>query len=80
MKFEKLLTGIGALVLGAVLIAFFAVLGGTIVWLIWPIAVPAAFPKLVELGYLAPELGWWSAVCLCWLAGILIKSSNNSSK
>jgi hypothetical protein len=56
------------------LVAFAALLGGTIVYLIWPVAVNA-FPGLVTAGYVAAEIPWWTAVCLVWLVSILVKST-----
>jgi hypothetical protein len=73
--FKGLFIGIGALVV----IGLLAVFGGTIVYWLWPIAIPAAFPGLVENGTLAPELSWWVAVCLTWLFSILIKSSQTNN-
>jgi hypothetical protein len=75
---EGLLIGIAAVVL----IGVVAVFGGTIVYWVWPVAIPAVFPGLVEKGVLAAHLAWWPAVCFTWLCGILIKSSqtNNNSK
>ena len=66
-----LIMGLG----GLATIAFFAVIGGTFVYWLWPVAVPAAFPGLVESGVLTGQLMWWPAVCLTWLCGLLIKSS-----
>ena len=73
-NFEKLSMGIGATIIGIAGIAFFAFFGGTLVWLLWPVAIPAALPGIVKAGYLAPELLWWQSVCLTWLCGLLIKS------
>lgn len=50
-----------------------AFLGGTFVWLLWPVAIPAVFPSLVASGALAAKLTWWQSVCLAWLSGLLIK-------
>jgi hypothetical protein len=77
---DKFTSAIVGIVLTAAFISFFAVLGGTIVWLIWPVAIPAAFPKIVEMNYIAAQISWWQAVCLCWICGLLIKSSYSSSK
>jgi len=70
------------IVLGTIAtIAFFALLGGTLVWLLWPVAVPVVFPGLVAAGTISGKLTWWVAVCLTWLCSLLIKSSttvNNS--
>lgn len=79
---EKFLEGF-IIALGVmVLVAVLAVIGGTIVYWVWPIAIPAAFPGLVESGAIAGKIAWWPAVCLTWIFGILIKStqSNNNNK
>lgn len=65
---------------GIVLIGALAVVSGTIVWLLWPIAVPAAFPGLVASGVLAGKVSWWASVCLTWLCGLLIKGSTTVNK
>jgi hypothetical protein len=79
---EKFIGGL-LIALGAMaIVAFVALIGGTIVYLIWPVAIPAAFPGLVESGTIAGEISWWGSVCITWLCSILIKSSqtNNNSK
>ena len=76
---EKFFTG-WAFGIGAIIrVGFFAVVSGTIIWLIWPVAVPAAFPALVASGAIAGKLSWWASVCLSWLFGLLIKGSNNTT-
>ena len=76
---EKFLAGL-VIALGAVAtIFFFSLFGGTLVWLIWPVAIPKVFPGLVSDGVIAGELGWWVSVCFTWLAGILIKSTNTNN-
>lgn len=75
---KKIIEG---LVIGAgvmVIVGIVAVLGGTVVWLIWPYAFPVIFPKAVAAGVLAAKIPWWSAVCLTWICGILIKSTNSN--
>jgi len=72
---KGLLIGLG----GIALVAILAVLGGTIVYWIWPLCVPAAFPGLVESGVIAPVLTWKVAVFLTWLFGILIKSTQTNT-
>jgi len=74
--FIKFMTGIGIGVSAIVLIALLSVISGTILYWIWPVAIPAVFPGLIESGALAEELSWWVAVCLTWIFGILIKGSN----
>ena len=61
-------------------VSIIAVLGGTLIWLIWPVAVPGAFPGLVASGALAAKLTWWQSVCLTWLFGFLLKNSGGSTK
>jgi hypothetical protein len=75
---EQVMKGIGIGVVTLVLVALLSVVGGTIVYWIWPTAMEA-FPGLVENGTLPPELRWWAAVCLTWLFGILIKSTSTTS-
>jgi len=62
-----------------VVVAIVAILGGTIVYWIWPVAIPAVFPGLVAAGTIAGKLAWWQAVCFTWLCGILIKSSQTNN-
>lgn len=67
---------------GLILIGALALVSGTFVWLLWPVAVPAVFPGLVASGVIAGKIGWWTSVCLTWLCGLLIKGSttvNNNS-
>jgi hypothetical protein len=72
---EGLLIGLGAvLLIGAV-----ALLSGTIIFLIWPVAIPAVFPGLVTSGVIAAKIAWWPAVCFTWICGILIKSSQTNN-
>lgn len=67
-------------ILGAMAFVFVAsVFGGTIVWLIWPV-VAKAFPGLVASGVISSGLSWWDSVCLAWLFGILIKSTQTNKK
>ena len=76
---DKLLIGLGATLLGLVLIAVAAFLGGTIVYWIWPHVIPVVFPTAVASGALAGTLLWWKAVLLTWICGILFKGSSASS-
>lgn len=79
---EKFITGL-LIALGVMaIVAIIAVLGGTIVYWMWPVAIPAVFPGLVESGVIAGKIAWWPAVCFTWICGILIKSTqtNNNNK
>ncbi len=53
-------------------------IGGSILWLIWPVAIQAAFPGLVASGILAAKLSWWESVLLVWVFSILLKSTNHN--
>ncbi len=76
MKIIKgLIIGLGSIAL----IGILALFSGTILWLLWPVAIPVAFPGLVETGVLAAKLSWWVAVCLTWIFGILIKSTQTNN-
>jgi len=78
-NFSKLFTGLVMGLGSIVLIGFVALFGGTLVYWLWPVAIPAALPGLVENGVLASEIMWWPAVCLTWLCGILIKSTQTNN-
>ena len=72
------ITNIVIVIFGLFITAF---LTGTIIWLIWPVAIPAAFPGLVASGTLASSLSWWQSVTLSWVFNILIRASQtNHSK
>lgn len=76
----KFITGLSASIVAVVLIGFCAVVSGTIVWLIWPVVIPAVFPAAVASGAIAGKLSWWVSVCLTWLTGLLIKSTTTVNK
>lgn len=76
---DKFITGLLVSLGVMAIVGIVAVFGGTIVWLIWPVAIPAAFPGLVTAGTLAAKLSWGQAVCLTWLFGILIKSTQTNN-
>ncbi len=64
----------------AIVVAFGATVGGTLLWLIWPLAVPEAFPGLVETGAVAARLSWRASVALTWVCALLIKASQTNNK
>ena len=66
-----LILAVGAVLLFTVVVAIGAVLGGTIVWFLWPDVMVAVFHF--------PPLTWWQAVALTWICAILLKSSSSSS-
>jgi hypothetical protein len=61
---DKIILGLGHIVLLALVMCFGAVLSGTILCFIWPVVAPV---------FHLPDLGWWQSVCLVWACEILIK-------
>ncbi len=53
------------------LVAIGAFFGGTILYYVWPVTMVNVFHL--------PPLTWWQAVCLTWVCGILIKSSQSNT-
>jgi len=76
---DDVLTVVGAVIVGILIVALAALLGGTIVYWIWPHVIPVVFPTAVASGALAGSLLWWKAVLLTWLCGILFKGSSSTS-
>lgn len=72
---EDFYTIVGAILVSLVLITLAALIGGTLVWLLWPVAIPALFPGLVTSGVFAASINWWPAVCFTWLCSLLLKPS-----
>lgn len=62
------------------LVPLVAVIGGTIIYFLWPIAVPAALPGLVAAGTIASKLTWGQAIALSWLAACLFPHKVIKSK
>lgn len=77
---EEFIGKLFAVIIIIIVIIVIACLGGIIIWLIWPIVIPAVFPGLVENGTISGEIGLWPAICLTFLTAILIKSSSSSGK
>ena len=75
--FETICITISLMITTTILIVALSLISGTILWLIWPIAIPAVFPGLITSGILAARLKWWIAVCLVWIFSILIRSTTN---
>jgi len=76
---DKIITALGVGMLSLIIIGVVAVLGGTIVYWIWPHVIPVVLPGAVAAGTIAGTLAWWKAVLLTWLCGILFKGSSSSS-
>lgn len=66
---------IGLALVATILVGVAAFFTGTMVWLLWPWAIPAAFPGLVASGVITGKISWGASVCPCWLSGLLLKSS-----
>ena len=77
---EKIVTWVISVLAVILLTALLAVLGGTVVYLLWPVAIPAVFPGVVKAGWLAARISWWQAVTFTWVIGILFHSSAKSEK
>lgn len=77
---EKLMLGMGAAALVAVVLGFAALISGTVLWLIWDPTISLVFPTIVEFGYIAKAISWWTAVKFSWICGILIKATSSISK
>lgn len=76
----EILTKLVAVIRALAVVFVVSLIGGTFLWMIWPVAIPAAFPALVASGMLAAKLSWWASVCLTWLFGLLIKPSTTVQK
>lgn len=70
----KLFIGLAVILIAGLI----ALLGGTIVWLIWPVTFPVIFPSAVASGVLVAKIPWWTAVCTTWICAILFKSSSSN--
>lgn len=75
---DKFLTAFGATILILIIVFIAAVIGGTILWLLWP-CVLAVFPGLLANGTLAATISWKVAVGFVWVIGIF-KSNSSSTK
>jgi hypothetical protein len=69
------------IVLGTVIMGLASsLIVGTLVYYLWPIAIPGVFPGLVNSGTLAAELTWIQAVALALLSEALVKATTSSGK
>lgn len=77
----KIFAILGVILYAAVIVFLVAVVSGTVLYFVWPYAIPFVFPRLAEDGYLSKTLTWFQSVCLSWVFGVLIKPSiTNKSK
>jgi len=67
------------ILLGAAAVAILATFTGTILWIAWPHALPVVLPKLVASGWIPSHLSWWTAVCLCYVWGLLFSPKINTT-
>jgi hypothetical protein len=79
MDMKNFLTVVGLGISGIALVFVLAVFSGTILYWIWPVAIPSVFPGLVASGIIAGKLSWWVAVTFTWICGIFIKSSQTNT-
>ena len=66
------------IVMNLILTAIAAVMGGTILWLLWDGSVTAVFPTAVSSGIVAEHLAWWPAVKIVWICTLLFKTTIDS--
>jgi hypothetical protein len=76
-KYNELFAAFGIAIVAFFMILFTSVIGGTMLWLIYP-HIHALFPTAAQNGVIALDLGWWNSVCVVWIFGILLKPSNSS--
>jgi hypothetical protein len=76
---EKAIEGLIVGIVAIVFIGIVAVIGGTVVYLMWPYAIPAVFPGLVAGGTIAGHLTWAQSIALTWICGVLIRCTNSKS-
>lgn len=79
-KTTKALEAASAIIVTILAGVLYALLAGSLVYLLWPVAIPAAFPTLVAIGTLAAKLTWWQAICFSWLLGLLIRTKSFSKE
>ena len=70
---------IGGVVLGLVIVLVGAVLGGTIVFWLWPHVVPDVLVGAVANGSIPASILWKDAVMFTWLCGLLFKGGSSYS-
>lgn len=75
---EKMIVGVGGVVVISLIIFCVSVLSGTILWMIYP-HIHALFPTAADNGIIAESISWWDSVCVTWIFTILIKSSNTNN-
>ena len=75
---DKVFIAIGAGLFAMLAIVISALVGGTIIWLVWPFAIPVIFPALVASGVIAGKITWVASVFFTWICAILIKSTSTS--
>jgi hypothetical protein len=76
-KFLIAIAATAAIIFFMFVTAFF---GGIAIWWLWPHVIPNVFPKIVNDGYLAKDLTLFQSIGLCWIMGILVKSSNTTKE
>jgi hypothetical protein len=77
---KTLITVVMGVIIAVAIVTFGALIGGTIVYWLWPVAIPAILPGVVKAGWVAARLTWWQAVTTVWILGLLIKSSTSASE
>ncbi len=78
LKMKELVINIisGIILLIAVLIV--SLVSGTILWIVWPYAIPAVLPGLIANGIISSKLTWFQSVCLVWFISLFVKTKYNN--
>jgi hypothetical protein len=72
MHYQERMTFI---VMNLIVTGIAALMGGTILWLLWAGSVAAVFPTAVSSGIVAEHLNWWPAVKIVWICTLLFKTT-----
>jgi hypothetical protein len=65
-----------AVLIGPLVVAFGALITGTLVWILWPLVVSVVLPGAIAAGVVAAKLPYFTAVGFCYLAGLIIGTAN----
>lgn len=72
MNYQERMTFI---VMNLIVTSIAAVMGGTILWLLWEGSITAIFPTAVTNGIISEHLEWWPAVKILWICTLLFKTT-----
>lgn len=64
----------------SLLVILVSVLGGFLLWLLWPFVIPKIFPAAVQAGWVAAELDLVTATLAHWMVGVTFGPAASSVK